>query len=87
MEMSLQSKGKIISILISWVVIWVIGWLAIGSLLPENIHSPYAGIASPLLAPITLVSGPMFTLPVFYELYLPFIVFWSVFVGVLYRVK
>ncbi len=69
---------------ISWVVVWIIFWLTIGSYLPQHPHVPFSGLISPIVAPLAIASGdPMFTLPLFYQLYLPSIVFWITFVCIL----
>jgi len=74
----LAKKNKKAIALLIWIVIWIVGWILPGNILPANVHSPFTGLLSPILAFITLINDPVFTKPIFYELYLPFMIFWFV---------
>jgi len=77
---------RIIALLI-WLAIWIVGWILLGNILPSHVHSPFTGLLSPVLAFITLINDPIFTKPIFYELYLPFLIFWLVTAILLMRIK
>jgi len=77
--------SKRIVLFLGWILGWITLWALFGWLLPLNVHNPFVGFSAPVLVFFVIFNSPMFTWPIFLEMYLPFIVFWLVTLLIYFR--